>query len=119
MISVAGALAFIVFYFAIAGIISRLIPNTFMTRQIDLGWVTLPALIFAPVLGPLMLSVWLGLDLHGNLSVAAFLYRMAIFFGLPIIFYSGVNYLLLGRLKWFRKKPEGGTVPEPPPPPEF
>jgi hypothetical protein len=119
VISVVCALVFIFLCFAVAGAISRLLPNTFMTRQNDLGWVTLPPLVFIPVLGPMMLFVWLGLDLHGDFSVAAFLYRITVFFGVPILFYSAINYWLLGRLKWFRQKIDQGPLPEPPSPPEF
>ncbi|HEV7644630.1 MAG TPA: hypothetical protein VGO50_11850 [Pyrinomonadaceae bacterium] len=118
-ISVVCALVFIVVYVFIAVAISKLLPNTFMTRDIDLGWVILPPLIFVPVLGAMMLSIWLNFDLHGDFSMMGFLYRAAITFVPPMLFYSSIAYLLLGRLKWFRETIDEGTLPEPPPPPEF
>jgi len=119
ILSVVCALAFMVLYVIGAATIAELFPGTFLTRNIELSRYSLPPLILAPVFGPMMLSIWLKLGLYGNFSTAAVLYRIGMTLVPPILFYSLIAYLLLGRLKWFRKKIDEGLLPEPPPPPEF
>jgi hypothetical protein len=66
-----------------------------------------------------VLFMWLGVDLAGDFSLEASLYRIIIRFAPIMLFYSAVAYLLLGRLRWFRKNIDEGALPQPPPPPEF
>ena len=112
-------MGFIVLYGIAAALMTELIPDTLITRKVPMERYIMPPWIFLPIRWPLVLFMWLGVDLSGDFSMEASLYRITIWFAPIILFYSAVAYLLLGRLKWFRENIDEGALPEPPPPPEF
>lgn len=110
------AIVFIVGYAMLAALIASIFPGNFFTQNVDTNTSSAPGLIYAPVAGLVTLLFMLGMT--GGYSTAGYIYRVVIMIVPPLVFYAVLAYLLLGRLRWFRRKQYTGEFAEPPPPPE-